>query len=505
MAGLGALLGLGETLGAALDGLGPTEANRMAGQFGILPFSSTDREGLTQSLASLDYLPGTSGVGDEARSSARQAARYGAIEPTAGGVSGYGMQLSQVMENAVARGMDRASVLHSIDASVAMAARSGAAGVDAAGLQGFLMRFSNLPGGKTGEIGLQAMGGLQAATDTIGQNPMRTMMAVQAAHGIKNEQDLQKFLGPEAFAKTSATPEGKALIQNFLKANAAGDSVFSAGYLQDLTAGNPAAQAKMFTQSQFYRGLSDYMVPKVAGRLTNLGTLPYLSYSMNPGSLSPGPQSEQQAGTATNASLQYDRNKSVDSYKQGLLRMGVRPDLVDVTIQSARMAGVDPLLVGGVMMQESTGGKNKAAGVNVMQIDPSSGMPIPKSEAESIAEGAMHLRKDMAHGENLHDTLRNYNGPAMDRVNPNYVTNVQGWMTAGGANGNIPTDMLNRKAEAGQASMEGSSITFSELNIIIPAVNKNLEGLAAAAGRATAALSRLGNMNTQVLPMPSPY
>ena len=473
-------------------GLGPGSATRMAGQFGMLPAGVDEREGLIRGLGTMDFLPGTSGVGNEARASARQAALYGAISPTEGGVRNYGMQLSEVMENAISKGMDRASVLRSIDASVAMAARSGAMGVSTTGLQDFIMRFSNLPGGRTGEAGLQAMSGLQGAMGTIGSSPIRTMMAVQAGSQIHNEGDLAKLLGQDNYSKVAGTPEGRTMIQNFLQANRSGNTWASAMYLQALTEGNPEAQARVLNQQQFYRGLPSYMQPLVAGKVTGLGTAGQIAYNQNPQGLrSPGGDQ----AMIGSGELSYNKDKMGD-YRAGLARMGIPAQYIDAIMTQAASHGVSPVLMGAVMMQEHPSNWQG----NLMQITPGDAPRDPRTglrmapnmdPMQSIALGAEHLQRDLQSGRgDLHNVLQAYNGPRMDQVNPNYVSNVAANMTVGGAN--VPADMLRDRASIEQAQMAGSATSFAEMNLIVPAVNSSLANLTAAANSAAIALGRIG-------------
>ena len=486
-------------------GLGPTEASAMANQFGILPGGVDERVGLIRALGGMEFLPGLSGIGGAGRESARQAALYGAITPDESGVRGYGMQLSELMETAIAKGMDRASILHSIDRSMAVAVQQRAGAISPIDYGRFLTRFSTLPGGPAGEAGMQAAAGLQGATGSIGSNPTRTFMAATAARGIKTEGDLKAFLGETYFNELKAnSPE---TIQNFLQANRSGDTFTSAMLLQAMVQNNPEAQAKIFTQSPFYRGLTPGQRQVAGGNITGMGAIPYQTYLTHPGAT---PGAGLTPADATNAS-HYDPAKSGD-YRAGLLRMGVRPDLVSAVLAQSAMRGVNPLLVGAFMMNESTGGRSTLIGaygmpanLNPMQITRGSGMPRPANAQESIAEGVQLISTlQRQHPGDLGAVIRGY--ASAGNATPQYINRIVANMAAGNAGGAVPTDVLGTTADAQQATMASSATSFAELNIILPAISTSMQGLATAADMARAALERLARTPSgSYQHMPSPY
>jgi hypothetical protein len=171
--------------------------------------------------------------------------------------------------------------------------------------------------------------------------------------------------------------------------------------------------------------------------------------------------------------------------------MGVREDLIGQVITQANLHHISPILMGAVLMQESAGGRNplvqpgaSQAG-NVMQITPKGAKTAPPmNEAESIAQGAAHLQADISSSSagggvtSLHDVLQRYNGPAMDRINPNYVSNVSRNMAgAGGFHfSNVP-GYLPTISDVKNAELTGSYASLGELNTILPVVNTSIEGL----------------------------
>ena len=148
-------------------GIGPQQGLDLVRNFGVAPQTGADVEGLSRGLAMSRFLPGLSGLdtGDVTGTIGR-AGRYGLVQPTEAGVRGYANQLSDTLETAVSRGMDRTSILHSIDASLSLAVQTGGLGIGTTGLQDFMMRFSNIPGGRTGEAAVSAQAGLASAMST---------------------------------------------------------------------------------------------------------------------------------------------------------------------------------------------------------------------------------------------------------------------------------------------------------------------------------------------------
>lgn len=459
-------------------GISPGRALGLVQGLGVSPTSSEDFEGSARALGSVQFMPGLGGAEQPVLNSVSNAARYGLVQPNEGSIRSYTAGLQETLTTAVQRGMDRATILRSIDAGIAMAARTGTGAVSSTGIQDFMMRFTNLPGGMTGEAGLAAMGGLQGSMEQVGRAPLQTMMAAQAARGLRTEDDVKKFLGSR-YADLSAKPEGRQAIANLLSANRSGNQFSAAMWLTALTDGDPDAQRRILSQSPFYAGMSADMRPLAEARATGMSPMAVLAAN-NPGN--PG-RTGSPVGFNFGPGGLRDTTGSDADYKAKLLRMGVRGDLVDVVISEARKHNVSPILMGGVMMKESSGGRDPRAGDNVMQIDPSSGMPVPQSAAQSIQEGAEHLDRDLARGGgNFYQAMRGYNGPAMPT---SYAAAVAGFMGAG--SGNVP-GYLGAAADAGQGSVAGSVGSMAELEITVPAVNRALAGLITAAEKAAAAL-----------------
>lgn len=269
----------------------PAAANLLSG-FGIMQFGTNAKVDLVKGLAGTQFEPAFSGL--DVNPSIGRAARYGMVQPNAAGVQTFTQQMAPILETAVERGMDRASVLRSIDAAVSMSARGGGIGASVGGLGSFIMRYSDLPGGRTGEAGLNVAERLQAATGTVGQNSLRTLAFVNAAQGMKSEGSLRNFLDKSQsgyFEKFTANPVGRQLVNNYLDAQKAGNDYAAAMYLAQIVGGggvegvgaNPQAERDLLTNNPFVNQLPGYMRPLATG-LTGLTPGQYIAGKNPPGS-----------------------------------------------------------------------------------------------------------------------------------------------------------------------------------------------------------------------------
>lgn len=488
-------------------GLGPTQAMGLAQRFGILGAGTGAEQGIMQALGGLPYMTGLSGVGPQAQALVGTAARYGAISPTAGGIQAYGMQLSQLMEEAVAKGMDRAAVMQSINAGIAFVARQGALGIDAGQVGNFMMRFANLPGGRTGEAGLAAMQGLAGAMGTIGRDPLRTMMAATAAAHVTTPDALSKLLGPVVFGRVMSHPEGRAMVQDYFQAVHRGDSLAAALYLNALTTGDPAAQTRILSQSQFYGGLPSYWIPLAGGAVTGQGPSRFIANQMGRGGSASLRALEVNANLGSTVQqevmMTYDPSVPDATYEKELLRMGVNKTYVPSLIAAAKKNGISPLLAGAIMMQESSGGWNASAHGNVMQFaNKVNGVWTvqPMTPQASMDLGVKRLAHDVMRGGTLQDVLQRYHGVLSPSQNAGYFAGVVSSMGVGGAFGNVPAGPMAAMADAQNAAMTASAASLHEMSAIVPKVNGALNSLTSAADRAAKALSKIGNNPYMVQP-----
>lgn len=482
-------------------GATPQDAMRDLKQFGIVQGSPEDRASLFQQLNVPQYSPGFSGLDqNQVKGSAANAARYGIIEGRgSAGVAQYFQTLGVVMEGATARGMDRASILRSIDASMSGAARGGAAGVSLEATSDFIGRFANLPGGRTGEIGLSASAALDNAASQVGHNPSQSLAYSMAARRVNSQTDLEGLLG------RPLTETQQDTARYYFMAKKSGNMGLAGSYLAALTKGNDNAVYKVLagpgspvsTLPEMYR-------PIATAGITGMGVNESIQAGLHPHSVITPTMS--QPGVAGGSGLGatpahwFSENKSAagGEYEQALTRMGVRRDLIPILIEEGRKAGINPLLAGATMMGESHGGNNQAAGVNVMQVKGSSGLVRRGSDItsarQSIALGYQVEKTMLARGGgDVTKMHAGYEGPdwgtAKNAPYENAIRNA--YIQAGvGPDSKIPDDANQLNAGAGAATTRGSQASLDQnmierVNTGLDKAGTALEKFAAATDKAT--------------------
>lgn len=237
----------------ARTGMGPGEAMQLLQGFGITPGTSSQAEGITRGLGNMRLMPGLAGMSNASLSgSAGQAARLGMIQPLERDINTYSTQLSDIMTRAVAAGMDRASVLQSIDASVAASARGGSIGMTSQMAGRYLSQFGSLPGGRTGETGMQYAAGLREAGQAVGNDPATTIAFSSRVSGLKTEGDVKNLLDrttPGAYEKIVSNPVAYQQLQQALHANSIGDSFSANKIFQDLLSPYTDTMSDIFTNN----------------------------------------------------------------------------------------------------------------------------------------------------------------------------------------------------------------------------------------------------------------
>ena len=366
-------------------GLTPEAAMSSVQNLGVLPNSVGNAEGAARGLGSLRFRPSLGGL--DLDRTMRQGAGYGLFQVGEQGVAGYGNQIEKVMEDAVNRGVDRSTLLRSINTGISMQARSGAIVMGPQATGSFLEKFMDLPGGRTGELGFQTMGGLEQAGGMVGTQPLQTIAAMMAARKIKTESQLASFLGMsgEQFSAYKATPQGRRFVGAYFQVQGKDD--YGAGMaLTNLSEGNPTARANMFNQPEL---TGEGVIPSVY----STRVLQSLTQSPTAG----GAVSLTLGGGATYPASELNSlgigggfsEKDVDSYRAGLIRRGIKPDLIEAMISAGREFGVNPLVPGAVMKTESSlgygtgksgagqwttaGWKDQQAWQNPLQVTPGTG------------------------------------------------------------------------------------------------------------------------------------
>lgn len=158
--------------------VGPSGALDMLSNYGIAPRSPGHASSIAKSLGYYENVaPGFSGMTPgSATGAARQAAGLGMVSP-GGTPTGYLSSVSGIMEGAIQRGMDRARVLDSIQSILASMEKGGAIGINGDDTMKMFWRIAQggTPGGRTGALQADTVGGINSALSSVGSSPVTTM------------------------------------------------------------------------------------------------------------------------------------------------------------------------------------------------------------------------------------------------------------------------------------------------------------------------------------------
>jgi hypothetical protein len=509
-------------------GLGPTEALRIQSNFGISQRSVGDSTDLIKAIGGAKFLPAFSGLNVE--DSIGQSARYGFVGGNADGVQTYFQQMAPIMTMAVEQGLDRASILKSIDIAIGSSVRNGGGiGASLEGLGAFITRYTDLPGGRTGEAGLDAAQRYQAANATVGQDPLRTMIYGDATGKLTTRDSLRGFLNkaqPGYFEKFDANPVGHGLLQSYFDAQKAGNRWAAASYLREIVGGgggviggNPQAEQELLTNNPFINQLPGYMkglaigihgqtpglysqgqngpggdiVTKAYDQLrqsgldNNAASAVLANMNTETGGFNPYASNTKGGGQGAHGLLQL-RGERLTNYRR---RYGHMPDDTSVSPEQLTREAVEFM-----RMEQTQPGADSGAY--------QSGQDIAQSR--SAEDSVDYMRNEYSRPGNVpqryvdeqHAYARAYSqqyaGRDVGIPSLNDAASAGG-AAAGSGPSNMPTDALKAQADALAGTMKGSEVSFGEMNVIIPWVNQQLHDLAVAAAGATKVMKDMGVLN----------
>ncbi|MDA8249168.1 MAG: hypothetical protein M0Z28_08310 [Rhodospirillales bacterium] len=393
--------GLSPAEWAANAGYSSLGALKLIQGFGVSP-TGGNMAGVGKALTGMEYLPFMGGVDTSAHM--RLMGSLGLVGANGDAITQHAGALSDIFANATARGMNKADVLRSIDAGVAMMSRNGAGVINTQGLADFLFHFGNSPSARSGEMGMSVAAGLQSANASVGSDPLHTMIYGQfAMRHFRTRGGVKAFMERTMGAGSYATflrdnPGGGALIDVLTKSVQAGNTTLAAKYTADLINGNQTAQYAIVEGSPFSQaiinGQPELARPAAAAGLAlQHSALPLLNY---------------QNGAGIAGASPYVAGQEA-AYAAGLRAQGVRPDLIPGMLAAAKRQGMNPVLLGAVLGMESSGGtdtKGMKNPANVMHwLD-----GTPRTEQESIEGGAAHYLGNLRQaGGNAVEAYRLYN------------------------------------------------------------------------------------------------
>lgn len=499
-------------------GLTPQEAMALVKDYGFVPQSNNQAALIASMFGGQRLTAGWSGMDtSEMIRSARQFATYSGNTGTrlddahvGQDPFSYVRDMGRILEMAVQQGLDRSRVLHSMEGALAMSVRGGALGVNPDNMQSFMWRFltSGLPGGRSGELGMQTLGNVQGAISGAMENPTRAMMMVQGVTNARDRGSLATLLGAgdassgrRILESIEQSDAGKTAVANYLKlANT--QPALAVPYLQSFMQQAPDAWMYMSQNYTNKVGLPPGFGPVAAGNLSGAGLTGQLGYNSGENALRGGymvPGSSQHIGIG-----EYRvRPNDEEPYRRALSRMGVPDELIDKVMTHARAQNVDPLQLGAVMMTESKGIPGATApdstAKGLMQtIDATTerfGGGNPYDPDVSLSRGAAYLRFLGRSGKPIAAYNRGENGNLESGEAYSYENRVRQRLNQAG----IPTDVFSAESSSAQINMMSSAASFAEFGRNLATVN---DVVGQFGKQLNIAVDKLKNFNTSVLPNP---
>ena len=373
--------------------------------------------GAQQFMPGLAFLPP-----GQVLQSLSAAAAAGAIGPGRVGATLGAAQLSGVLQAAQTSGMNTSMLLSSIDAGIAGMAQSGAAtaAMSPGEMGDYLLRFRGAgPGGRTGALGLQSLGGINAALGTIGSEPIRTMLAARWATQFHSVAQFQKFVmaqpgGAATWQRIASGPGQMRQIQDMIiEANA--NHPLAAGEIAgEILQNAPDLATTLLAPTGIGRGgMTQGMRDLLKQRLLNEPSIAAALTQTNPARYGVLP-----AGSPT-----AFEEKDVPEYKKEMARLGMSASLIEQNIVAGRKSGISPLVMAPRMAMESNMGTsthrnplafNQTGRQNPYQVTPQGlpkGWPAPKTRQEAITDAFISMRGDLIEsGGNFEKAFAIYTG-----------------------------------------------------------------------------------------------
>jgi len=353
----------------------------------------------------------------------------------------------------------------------------------------FLNRYSDLPGGGTGEVGLSAMRQVQARSDLYGTDPLQTFTMASKAMQVGTPEGFKTFIN----TNMKETPQGynsayeafqdkagwKEVEQAYYAAVKAGNTAVAGRLFKDLISGQPdlniAANVNPRIQGSVAGGPSSYLDPLIyAGQTGQPNTVTAAAGRRGPSAVPapPGsfPSEDPNAPSGPRGNL-FDE-KQVEQYRNTLKNMGMPARMIDATLNAARSRGEDPVELGRFAAAESGFGAAKGGGPggtgaygvspmqNPWQITSGSGHPQPANMEESANYGAdvLHWARGMPGGTNLAIRQRLYHGGPL--LVPGAEESYQRRFNAATLAGQLPGGQLHQQDTERQRAIGGAEHMF---------------------------------------------
>lgn len=488
-------------------GLTPEAALQSVARLGVAPRSANEAIGAARTNAVYGLTSAFAGMapGTVERLGA-QGLAYG--QTTMGDLQGYLQIFASAMDDAIARGMDRARILSSIQDTLDVIAKSAPA-MGAGGTAAFFSRLSGLgtPAARTGALQGQIMTGLAGTMQSPFGSPNTAMMAVRLAGNFNNfrtESDVRHFLHLGA----GVTPKGmpQAIWQDWVRritSTSQSNPTMAAALAMQLGQGMPGAQQEVARSAGGLAGsLPPGLQPYAMSAFTGLpfsGAMGLLQAPLVP---APGVSGASSAGNINEAlrimggGPALTAFDSTQDYAGILKRAGVPANLIPMFISSGQRNGVSPLMLAAIAQRESqfnpaavginrrVGGRGSISSrdYGIMQINQA-----------NLATFGLNTQTAFDPARNIEAGAEFLSRYGINRYNPNdkgYVGDISS-RVASMLTSNIPSDILAAQARRAQAEITGGAAAMATFVPAVGAVNDALSGLVRAAQSVISALSSM--------------
>lgn len=446
-------------------GIGPEDAADALSEYGIVPRSADAGASLPQNLIALSKSPAFAGmpqsqiIGFQRQMAGLGIGGQGTLDP-------FTVRVAGIMEQAIAKGMDRATVLRSIQSGISR--MSGGGSVSANAMADFFANTQGLgPGFRTGESQLGVLGNIAQAASRIGTNsPITTLMANEIGR-VHSHADLARLFGARALAEAEHdNPAVRLAERHILQASRLGSPGLAFGDMRFLMSNSVLgghAMMRAVTRMRggkfdpndllsfdLLQGLGLNYKSAVALALGGHGGTKYPSHTMD--FLS--------GGHAINLAYTGAGNSDVEAIATA---RHLSPELVDAIERSAQLNGVDPRVLLAEAFKESHfknnktnyNGPGKGTDYGYFQINSRQAARMGVTNVKDLTNpyiGAYLAGKILSEGGiqgyNPHDpNERSKFTTAYQQLFPNY-------------NGMPPTNPM--VANAGQADLTAAYTSFKE-------------------------------------------
>lgn len=229
-------------------GLGPQQALDLQQNYGLQSSSADESQKLVEQLGSMKFMPAFGGLPDgQAEASAGKFAKYGIFADTGVGspyfddetakerhssalssyspanqAVAYSAQMVDMMARAQELGLNRSEVMRSIDSTLQTAVtRGGGIGYTPEAIGNELMRYSALPGGRTGEVGASMISAASKFGQGVGSEALPTIAYSGLAQRLQSEGDIERYtekLDPGFMERIKRNPASAKLLQEYVQA-----------------------------------------------------------------------------------------------------------------------------------------------------------------------------------------------------------------------------------------------------------------------------------------------